>query len=566
MQLLRIIIYSIILIITIPATSSYAQDVESIKLKNGIKLNGSLGLNTIYYRANGLPNRRDPFNWFFTGNLNINFFGYNTPFSFSYSNVNRNFSQPFNQFSFSPRYKWIKTHIGYNSMNFSQYSLAGHVFLGGGVELTPKNWHFSAMYGRLRKPVAYDFDDSLAAPLETSYKRMGMGAKAGYDNGRDRLHLIFFHANDDKNSIPFDPPPEIITPKDNVVIGGQGRKSIGKRFFVEAEYTLSFLNNDTRSVLLDTADLLDESFAKRQFDAYNAAVGYQGNWYSIQLKYEQVAPEYETLGAYFFNNDFRNITIIPTVSLLSNKLNISMNTGIQENNLDETRGATTERFVGSWNVSYAPNTQWNFNGSYSNFSTFTNMRPPNDPFFTDDMDTLNFYQVNNTYSSTASYNFGSEEIKNAIILTASFQSANEESAYQENNNVSNFFTGNISYSRSIIASNTTFAGSFNYYASEGNAFSSIFYGPNASLSKIFLDKKLRSSLSSSYNYSVNNGEQGNAVLNNALNLTYTPGSNSDSNKFRQNISLSVMHLNRSASEEQTGYSELTTTLNYNLSF
>ena len=543
-----------------------AQDIESIKLNNGIKLSGSLGLNTIYYRANGLPQRRDPFNWFFTGNLNVNIFGYNTPFSFSYSNVNRRFSQPFNQFSFSPRYKWVKTYIGYNSMNFSQYSLAGHIFLGGGVELTPKNWRLSAMYGRLRKPVAYNFDDSLAAPLETSYKRMGMGLKAGYDNGNDRLQLIVFHAYDDKNSIPFAPPPEILTPKENFVIGGQGRKKLGKHFFVEAEYTISILNNDTRSILLDTADVLDEKFAQREFDAYNAAIGYQGNWYSIQLKYEQVSPEYETLGAYFFNNDFRNITIIPTVSLLQNKLNLSMNTGIQTNNLDETRGATTERFVGSWNAAFAPNQHWNFNGSYSNFSTFTNMRPPNDPFFTDDMDTLNFYQVNNTYSGTASYNFGSDKIQNAIIFTASFQSATEESAYQESNTFSNFFTGNVSYSRSVIEDNTTMAGAFNYYSSQGSAFSSIFYGPNLSLSKMFLDKKLRSSLSTAYNYSVSNGERSNSVLNNAININYTLASDNSENKLRQNFALSIMHLLRSANEEQSGYSEITTTFNYNLSF
>jgi hypothetical protein len=565
MQYLKVFT-SILIILFLFSLKAKGQDIGSIKLKNGIKLNGSLGFNTIYYNANGLPNRRDPFNWFLTGNLNINLFGYNTPFSFSYSNVNRNFSQPFNQFSFSPRYKWVKTYIGYNSMNFSQYSLAGHVFLGGGIELTPKNWHFSAMYGRLRKPVPYSFDDSLAAPLESSYKRMGAGLKAGFDNGSDRLFFILFHAYDDENSIPFDPPPEILTPKRNLVMGGQGRKQIGKGLFVEAEYTLSILNNNTRSISLDTAGLLDNDFAERQFVAYNAAIGYQKKWYSIRLKYEEVAPEYETLGAYFFNNDFRNITIIPTVSLLKNKLNLSMNAGLQSNNLDETRGATTERFVGSWNASFTPDEHWNINGSYSNFSTFTNMRPPNDPFFTEDMDTLNFYQVNNTYSGTASYNFGGDKIKNAIIVTTSFQRANEESAYQQNNTFSNFFTGNLSYSRSIIASNTTLAGSFNYYSSKGNSFSSIFYGPNLSLSKLFFEKKLRSVISSSYNYSENNGKVGNSVINNAINLNYSPKSSSDKNNFRQNFSLSILYLIRSGNNENNGYSELTTNLNYNLSF
>ena len=41
------------------------------------------------------------------------------------------------------------------SMNFSQYTLANHIFTGAGVELTPKNFKFSAMYGQLKKAVEF---------------------------------------------------------------------------------------------------------------------------------------------------------------------------------------------------------------------------------------------------------------------------------------------------------------------------------------------------------------------------------------------------------------------------
>ena len=47
--------------------------------------------------------------------------------------------------------KWIKTYAGWSTMNFSQYTFSGHRFLGGGVELTPKNWKIALMYGRLKK-------------------------------------------------------------------------------------------------------------------------------------------------------------------------------------------------------------------------------------------------------------------------------------------------------------------------------------------------------------------------------------------------------------------------------
>jgi hypothetical protein len=74
--------------------SAIAQNLETIGIKKGIKFNGSVNLNTVGYYASGIQQRRDPFNWFLTGSLNVNLFGYNAPFSFSYSNANKNFSQP----------------------------------------------------------------------------------------------------------------------------------------------------------------------------------------------------------------------------------------------------------------------------------------------------------------------------------------------------------------------------------------------------------------------------------------------------------------------------------------
>jgi hypothetical protein len=87
------------------ALAIHAQNVEEFGVKKGVKVNGSVNINSIGYYAHGLEQRRDPFNWFLTGNLNLNLFGYDAPFTFSYSNANKSFAQPFNQFSFQPQYK-----------------------------------------------------------------------------------------------------------------------------------------------------------------------------------------------------------------------------------------------------------------------------------------------------------------------------------------------------------------------------------------------------------------------------------------------------------------------------
>src|SRR5690606_2943659 len=386
-------------------TTSLAQNLVEIGVKKGVKVNGSINLNAVGYHVDGMEMRRDPLNWFLTGNVNIKLFGYDAPLSFSYSNANRSFSQPFNQFSFQPHYKWIKTYIGYNSMTFSNYTLAGHVFLGGGVDLSPGKWKISAMAGRLRKAVPFDVNDSLQH-FNASYKRMGYGLKVGYENDGDRIAISIFTARDEKNSIPFVYPESDLTPMQNVAVSIAGRKTFLKRFFVDAEYAVSAVNKDTRvNESADTLEIkshnllqgmLPENSTSRYYDALNASLGYQGNWFSVQVKYERIAPEYQTLGAYFFNNDLRNITVAPSVRLFDNTLNLTANIGIQQNNLDDTRASTTERKVGSLSANYAPNERWNFVMDYSNFTSYTNIKPQPDPFFQNPLDTLNFFQVSQT--------------------------------------------------------------------------------------------------------------------------------------------------------------------------
>jgi hypothetical protein len=151
---LHLLIYTFILVMLTLVASS--QDLAQLGVNKGLKLGGSVNISAIGYQAFGIPQRRDPFNWFLTGSLNVTLFGYSAPFSFSYSNANSSYSQPFNQFSFAPQYKWVKTYIGYNAMTFSRYTLAGHVFFGGGVELTPGKWRVAAMYGRLKQAVPQD--------------------------------------------------------------------------------------------------------------------------------------------------------------------------------------------------------------------------------------------------------------------------------------------------------------------------------------------------------------------------------------------------------------------------
>src|SRR5674536_8201 len=85
-----------------------AQNLEGLSKQKPVLLSGGLTARAIFYDANGIANRRQPFSYIFTGSPTISIFNsFTIPLSFTYSEQDRSFRQPFNQFGMSPYYKWI---------------------------------------------------------------------------------------------------------------------------------------------------------------------------------------------------------------------------------------------------------------------------------------------------------------------------------------------------------------------------------------------------------------------------------------------------------------------------
>ena len=125
------------------------------KAKEYVKISGGLGLAGAFYNAFGAPAQRDPFYWQISGNLDITIGQISLPFSATFNQQERSFTQPFNQYGVSPKYKWITAHLGYRSLSFSEYSLSGNQFLGAGLELSPEKSIVKGkiVYGRFAKAV-----------------------------------------------------------------------------------------------------------------------------------------------------------------------------------------------------------------------------------------------------------------------------------------------------------------------------------------------------------------------------------------------------------------------------
>jgi len=113
------------------------QDIQNLKNKKPVTFHGSIA-NTFLFLNSGKPGENPQLIWAVSANATLSVYGIDLPFSFTFSDKKANYSQPFNQFGLSPRYKWITVHLGYRNVNFSNFVMAGYTFLGAGVELNPE--------------------------------------------------------------------------------------------------------------------------------------------------------------------------------------------------------------------------------------------------------------------------------------------------------------------------------------------------------------------------------------------------------------------------------------------
>lgn len=549
-----------------------AQDLDAISRSKGVKFSGGLNFANTFYAGNSDMILRDPYLYYLTGNLNVNLYGIDLPFSFAYSNTGKSYTQPFNRFEFAPKYKWVKLRFGSTAMDFSKYTLAGHRFSGVGAELTPGKWNISAMYGRLLKAIEYK--PELNNLSTVSYKRMGYGLKAGYADKGDELNFIFFSAKDDAGSLKYYVPDESdLHPQQNTTLSLMGKKSFLKCFFVQAEYAFSLYNSELRNVsgeTMKTSNFLDKLFNKkgndRYLDAFNAAAGFQNTVWGVSLGYERVAPDYQTLGGYYFTNDVEIFKLAPNVNLWKGKLRINGSIGFEYNNLDKQKANNTRRTVGSANVSFTPNEAWNATVGYSNFSTYTKYKPTAYPFYVDNLDSLNFYQVTQTFNGTLSYAFGKKEkLMNTVMAMASYQSGGSRVGNVQGD-FSDFLTMMFSFGEQWIPSNLSWAAFMSVNYAEATYLQSLYWGPGVSLSKGFLKNTLSAALTCNYNQNKTDGTKSVSLLNSSLSMQYAlQGIDKKFGKHSFSLNSGLTNFFKTNENQQRKY-EFLTTLTYNLRF
>lgn len=507
-------IIALLLAFTALTFGAQAQDLGAIGKEKPFRVNGSLSLlgGPYFYSGDGAA-RNEPFWWNSTGSITLSIYGWQVPASFNIGSQQRSWTQPFNRYGMSPYYKWAKLHLGYRSIRFNPYTMAGLQFFGAGVELEPKGFRFAAFYGRFNKPVAQDTLATIAP--RPAYERTGYGVKVGVGNRRSYFDVMVFRAADDTTSIP-----SVVggglenAPKENVALGISSRMALGKRLTWQFDLGASAMNEDVRAVELSASDVPE--FARSYFRprlgsrlvfAGNTSLTYAYRIFSLRGEVKQVDPDYRTLGAYYQAADLRAITIAPSIRLWKNKVRLSGSYGQQQDNLSGRKLATSIRRIGSAAVSWNPSRSY---GADLNFSNYGIAQQAGLQVLSD---TFRVAQTNRSVTLAQRFIRTNTHRTFTLTLTGGLQQLEDLNPYGTYAAAENQVVhGNLFVSRMRHADNLSVSGGMNMSRNTSISGSYLLVGPSIGLARTMARQKLSASVNAAWNAALQDGRSaGNTV-------------------------------------------------------
>ncbi len=501
-----------------------AQNLEGINKQKPITISGGLTARGTFYDANGIPNNRQPFSYIFTGSSTISI--YNSlviPLSFTYSEQDRSFRQPFNQYGMSPYYKWITIHAGYRNVNYSQFTLAGHTFLGAGIELRPGIFRLGFIYGRFNRATVADTSSKSFQPY--SYSNRGMAAKIGVGKGTNFIDISMFKGKDDSTSVhPAAEFKGMVTPAENIVIGMSGQIKFLKNFTFSLEaatslYTRNLMNttslNDSanKGITKLLGNLISTNSTTERYNAIQTSLAFHQKFFSARLQYRRIDPDYKSMGAYFFNSDLENLTFAPSANMWKNKIRLAGSIGFQHDNLKKQKQTTSNRIIGSANLSTDFNDHFGIDFAYSNYSN-TQLRKTiilGNSF--------RIAQVSENFSFTPRYIRAGEKYIHSVVLSANynlFSSVDKSIDNLSDTRSNNYF---LNYQLTLVPKNLTGTINFNYTDVKSAVFEEGNYGITLGASKVMNNSKLTIGWLGSFLKGLH-GQSTGLILNQNVNMNY----------------------------------------------
>jgi hypothetical protein len=233
------------------------------------------------------------------------------------------------------------------------------------------------------------------------------------------------------------------------------------------------------------------------------------------LQYRRIDPNFQSFGAYYFNTDIENITLNTKFRLLKNKLSVSGNIGLQNDNLRGNKASRSSRVISMANVNYSSGKVFSVNGSFSNYSI--NQQPGRLPL----NDTIKLYQSNRNITLTPMLTFNGTKSQQMVQLNMVLMDLTDHNEFTAVNTEINSRMALLNYIYNHIKSGLNVMTGLNYTTMSSAFSDQIIIGVNTDLGKSFLKGKLNGRIGIAANRSNLNGTMG-WVNTGSASLTYKP--------------------------------------------
>ncbi len=557
----------LLLMVALPVVAM-AQDLGGLKNQKPFNFSGGLAVRAGFYAApDGQKARRSPYNYAVTGSPTFTFYGWSVPLSFTYHDQKVEHSKPFQRFGASPRWRWLTLHGGYRNLNFSPYTLAGHTFLGGGLEINRKRFRLAAMSGDLQNAIIQS-DTAVLGSKQETFKRRAHGAKIGLGTLRNQVAFTAFRATDKIGTENLDAERrQSLHPADNIALGMDLRFTFFKRLVFESSTGVSVFTRDQLFYDVDTFEnkrlekvkaiaekFMDINLSTRIGFAGDAALQIQFPNWALGAKYQRIEPFFTTLGAYYFQDDLENRTVTGSFRLFKGKISVNGSIGEQRNNLQGLRFLSAARLIGNGSLTVSPSPRWGVSAQFSNF------RAEQGPNFQSVADTFRFVQVNRSVSVSPYFSKPGKRLSHFVsanLMQQAFDDLSEGTSVLPQNSVSrNAF---FNYRLSLRPSGWRFSLGGNYNEFDISGKKSARYGATAGIGRVFFKKKLNANLSSTFNLATADGSSDSGtVQNHRLSTSLKLGK-------KQSLQFSLLLIRRNL-PLKPAYSEQSGNIGYSLRF
>ncbi len=549
-QLLTILLASIIC-----SFNLMSQSLPDIRSAEPVQLSGSLGGNLGMYSASGIGDRTAPFQYGLSARLNLSIYSIDLPIYASIRDNTFNYGATFSRWRINPQYKWVRLHIGDAYLNFNPYTLSGRTIKGYGVELTPGNFRFKMMKGKIEDLRSYQDSTQLGTVFTPTYSREVTAVGIGYGSSSTYLDLYALQSADKLDSLNGEQILDDFTRKSNTVVGSTFSVRFNKNVSLRSNVGVSFQTDNLDSygsneIFGDnpiTNNLVEANISSKYAYAGDVRLNYNNRYFSLNGQVKYIQPYYQPLTVAFINTDIINYTVGGSTSLFRGKLNLIGSVGIQQNNLSGNKLSTANNLIMNLAANFRLSRAFTGNINYSNFTQDFQARLIQ-------IDDLYTFAITSSVATaalrytlrrgTSSYNIGIRGGRNNFLTV-------DESEEELDANSSWNGTLSVGYANDQKWRVNT---ALTYRTYDRQSSEAANYGLRVNIIKAFFENKLRASLQSSYIYNDIDGLREGRTLRNSISLQYSL------NKI-SSLGLRISHIDRT-STVRSDYSEIRSGFQY----